>query len=209
MRGQARRGTRSGSVAAAFLAGVAALACSTGGPPVPDSGFLPEPQRMTARPERFPFYRVWIKPGVPREQFKRVLIQPVSTDYLLGIDWTREQRSTRESAKIQHTANRLARYAWQSLRGAFYYDPNHRFELVERRGPDTLILEMALVYVRPGAFGRGEIAMEARLRDAQTREIIGMFRDQRSGGLEGIIDRWGLQLIELINTPVDYQVRDS
>ena len=103
MRGEARIGARCGVLAAAFLAGVAALACSTGGPPVPDSGFLPGPERMTARPERFPFYRVWIKPGIPREQFKRVLIQPVSTDHLLGIDWTREQRSTRESAKIQHT----------------------------------------------------------------------------------------------------------
>ena len=55
----------------------------------------------------------------------------------------------------------------------------------------------------------GELAMEARLRDAQNREIIGMFRDQRSGNLQGIIDRWGLQLIELINTPLDYQVGDG
>ena len=206
MAGGATGRMRSASRVAALLAGLAALACITGADPVPDSGFLPDPERMTAQPDRFPFYRVWIKPDMQREEFRRIMIRPVSTDHLLGIDWTRERPTTRDSAKVQHTANRLARYAWQSLRGAFHYDPNHRFALVERRGPQTVILEMALVQVRLGSFNRGELAMETRIRDGRTREIIGMFKDQRSGRLEGIIDDWALELVELINTPTDYRV---
>ena len=44
-------------------------------------------------------------------------------------------------------ADRLALYAYNELRRAFYYDPNKRLAEVSRPRSDTLKLEMALVEV--------------------------------------------------------------
>ncbi|UCE86655.1 MAG: DUF3313 domain-containing protein [Deltaproteobacteria bacterium] len=228
----------SGTSSAALLAGALALACaSKPAAPAPDSGFLPEPERMTEQRDRFPFDRVWVSPDYVRDRYTRLWIKPVNTDHLMNMDWY--DQSTAQHVKIREGANLLARYMHNAFRTAIYYDPNKRYTLVEQVDPRTLILEMAIVEVTPndatlGALGlvlpplrrageKGSVAMEGRIRDGETQEILGMFADREEarqrvldpkavtwwGHSEAIIDVWAKELVKLINTPPDFTVQEE
>ncbi len=225
------RGWRAGLC---LLGAAAVLGCGSKATPAPDSGFLPEPERMSEQRRRFPFDRVWVDPEYDRERYGRIWIKPVNTDHLMDPDWY--DRSTSQHVKLREGANLLARYMHNAFRTAIYYDPNRRLELVERANPQTLILEAAVVEVTPndatlGALGlvlpplrrvgeKGSVAMEVRLRDAETQEIVAMFADREVakqafidpkaitwwGHGEEIIDAWAKVLVQLINTPPDFAV---
>ena len=217
-----------------LLGAAAALGCASKATPAPDSGFLAEPERMSEQQSRFPFDRVWVDPEYDRERYRRIWIKPVNTDHLMDPDWS--DQNIDHHVKLREGANLLARHMHNAFRTAIDDDPNRRLELVERVNPQTLILEAAIVEVTPndatlGAIGmlvpplrrvgeKGSVAMEARLRDAETQEIVAMFADREvaTQGLidpkavswwghgEQIIDAWAKVLVQLINTPPDFAV---
>ena len=135
---------------------------------------------------------------------------------------------------------------WTAFEKAVTDDPEQRFELVESATVETEILELALIQVVPGkAFfnaaskvggffapgvgaggmlGQASVAIEGRVRDGATNEIVCMFADREKakaalihledyswyGNVHGIIDEWAKQWIE-INTSPDpvHDVKDT
>ena len=167
--------------------------------PAPDSGFLPESDRMAEQRDRFPFHRVWVSPTYNRETYTEVLIKPVDTDYLMEMNWW--GKISIKAGKMRQDAAKLAVYAGDSLQEAVRSDPKNRYDLVSVAGRKTLVIEMAIVelvptkaelnalgtaagVVVPGAgtaaslAGQGSIAIEMRFRDGGTREIVAMFADR-------------------------------
>jgi hypothetical protein len=78
---------------------------------------------------------------------------------------------------------------------------------VDRAGEETLVLEMAIIRVVLDSFGKGTVAMEGRVRDGASGDVIVIFKDQESGNREKTIDSWSLELVELVNTPPDFKVK--
>lgn len=197
------------SLALAVLLGAVPLGCAKQRPPAPFAGFIENPEQMAPRPERFPFDLVWINPDSPPRSAKYVLVRRVDVDHLLGIDWTKEQPTTEESGQARLEANGLARRLWESMRSAFYYDPNRRLTVVDRPREETAVLELAIVRVVLDKFGQGTVAMEGRIRDAETNVLLATFKDTESGNRKKIVDQWALWLVELVNTPASYKVGDK
>lgn len=187
-----------------LFAGLFLLAgCKAG--EVPDTGFIPHPELM-AREDAVPFQRTYWNHDYDPKAYHKILIVPVNTSHIMAQGfWEQLNIANFDQERLQKDVNSLADYTQQSFTKAFIDDPNHRFTVVDAAGPDTLILEMALVQVVPsravfaavgcvtsipavvgmaaGAasksndVGKGVIAIEGRFRDGSTGEIVGMFAD--------------------------------
>ena len=168
--------------------------------PAPDSGFLQQPARMTERRERFPFNRVWVKPGVIRERYTEIVIAPINTAYLMETNWWKQANA--RNGSIRDDAKQIARDGEKAFQKAVMNDPKQRLRLVQTPGPRAVVLEMALVELVPSKValgvlglaalplrvpalavgskvtGKGSVAIEARWRDGGTGEIIGMMADR-------------------------------
>jgi hypothetical protein len=224
------------------------LACLVGckTKPAADSGFLTDSQRMSAQRERFPFDRVWVHPGLQREKYQNLIIAPVNTDYLVhATGW---KAANPANAKLDESARDLARFTRDTFVNAVVQDPRRRFTLVQRPSPGTAILEIAIVELVPSkaalgaasliapvakapvvgvaskaAGGNPSVAVEMRLRDALTGEVLAMMADREEppfrpidakaitwyGDAKDSIEAWAKQFIELANTPPSHQVKDA
>lgn len=197
--------------------------------PAPPSAFLEAPQRMGADPDRTPFDKVWRNPSPEAwariRNFDRIVIMPVNTAHLRG--------SPRlSSADVQS----MAGYMQREFQKAFAQGGEHRVML--RPGPRTLQLELALVELRPsnvpgnvlstgagvvvpgaslvgGQFTHGTIAFEAKLRNAETGELLAQYADRQNDKITLLsfrdysqyahdrkaIQDWAEQMQRLASTP--------
>jgi hypothetical protein len=123
------------------------VGCRTGS--APDSGFLEEPERMT-RIERLPFQRVWYDSEVDWTRYTEVIVAPVNTEYLMEMPWWQEVTFPGDRRK---DARELGLYLQSGVFDAFEADPNKRLRPIAfasgEPGPQTLLLEMALVELVP------------------------------------------------------------
>ncbi|HYB90754.1 MAG TPA: DUF3313 family protein [Candidatus Binataceae bacterium] len=163
-------------------------------------GFLPEPERMSALKDVYPFDKAWVKPDADFARYRGLRIAPVTIAYLTPIE---AGSPPPPAAEEQHEAAvELALYINRSFTKAILNDQSGRLRIVEQLTPNTIIAEVAIVELWPSRAGvpaaasatprvpsaepeskapqRGSIGMEARLRDGATGEIIGMFSDRRS-----------------------------
>lgn len=186
------------------------LGCKTA--PAPDSGFLENPEKMTSQTERFPFDRVWVKPGVQKEDYDYIVIAPVNTQYLL--DNTGWKAANPGNISLEKSASELAQYTEEEFREAFQNDTRPGVVLASNRGPRTLVLELAIVELVPSkatlgalrlaapvfgpagiavgagsaaAAGRPSVAIEGRLKNGVTGETLFMFADRQEAQMR-IID---------------------
>ncbi len=174
-------------------------ACKTD--PAPDSGFLANPERMTAQRERAPFDRAWVKPGFNKSAYTALIISKVNTEFLMeNTGWS---AANPENKNLSRSADELAQFTRDTFVKAFRADPNKRFEIVDRPGHGVAVLELAIVELVPskavlGALGLAApfaraplvavgskvggsgtcVAIEGRLRDSFTRETLMMFADR-------------------------------
>lgn len=225
--------------AAMFIA-----ACTT--KPAPDSGFLANPELMTQQRERAPFDRAWVKPGFRKSAYTALIISKVSTRYLLeNTGWAAANPA---NDTLNQESDKLARFTGDTFVQAFRNDPKKRFEIVDRPGMGVAVLDLAIVELVPshaalGALGLvapfaraplvavgskvgGKstcVAIEGRLRDSDTGEVLMMFADREEpplriidakavtwyGSAEDCIKAWANQLVELGNTPPDRKVEDA
>lgn len=179
-----------------------ASGCAKAGP-ARSAGFVP--MEMMTKVEELPFHKTWRKVGVDWDQYTKVLIKDVNTQYLLDMNWW--QKSIRRG-KIEADAQRLARYTKQAFDEAIRDDPNRRFLVVETEDSETLIAEIALTEIVPSKvvlnalsyapFGVGTgvkvfktvvgakstVAFEARVRDGGTGEVVAMFADREAEQLD-------------------------
>lgn len=165
--------------------------------PVPPSGFLVHRASMTTDSDRSPFNAVWRNPS-PRawnriENFDRLVIMPVNTNYI-------HPRTPCQQAQV----DKMAAYTQAEFQKEFAQSGKYRVML--RPGPRTLILELALVQMKPtnvagnvvctgagvvapGAnilgsmFTHGNIAFEAKLRNGETGELLAEYADSQNDKL--------------------------
>jgi hypothetical protein len=187
-----------------LLAGLTLAGCKAG--EVPDSGFNPHPELMS-KDANVPFQRIYRDNKFDPNAYNEIFIVPVNTDFISARGfWEGLNIANFDKEKLKKEIGELANYTQKSFAKAFREDPNHRFTVVDAAGPNTLILELALVQVVPsrtvlgvvgcvspgiaatvgmagGAasksqdVGKGVVAIEGRFRDGRTGEIIGMFAD--------------------------------
>ena len=200
---------------------------------------------MTAQTERFPFQRVWVRPGVDRSQYDYILILPVNTNYLLeNTGW---KAANPGNAGLDDAARDLAQYTEQAFDNAFRDWKDSALLVGVRPGPRTLSLELAIVELVPAkaalgavglvapvagqavvgagakaASGKPAVAIEGRVKDSQTGEVLLTFADREErqwrvvdvksvtwwGHARPIIDDWARQCAELANTPATHKVED-
>lgn len=213
----------------------------------PDAGFLPHPERLEKHPERFPFQKVWLKDYSEkyRDNYSEVVIAPVDTSHMLAHDWYSDLNL--EGKKMVHEdARSIAEYMHEKFKETIRDDHAGKLVLVEMPGPRTMIVELALVELVPtktwlniagdlggffipgasflaGLGSSGSVAIEGRIRDGRTREIIVMFKDRESDQIAPIgiqdltwykhaedeIDDWAAQFVEVLDTEAHHKIADT
>ena len=135
------------------------------------------------------------------------MISPVNTRYVLAQNiWEKASATNFSEEQIRKDIQTLADYTQESFSRAAAEDRLKRFKVVDKAGPHTVILEVALVQVVPSKAvmnalgyvswipaviqtagsvgtgsedsGKGVVAVEARFLDGGTGEVIGMFADR-------------------------------
>jgi hypothetical protein len=180
--------------------------------------------------ERLPFHRAWRKGPIDREKHTSIYIAPVNTKFLIKMDWLTELTL---SGSYQDDVRELAVYARETIQSAFY---EAGVPVTIKPTETSIILEIAIVEVTPSrAFlnlikaggilsgQRGSVAIEARVRDGGTWEVIALFADREEGKAsllnvanltwythaKKIIDDWAKQLVFIYLSGPDKTVRDT
>lgn len=186
-----------------LLAGLTLAGCKAA--EVPNSAFIPHPELMS-KDANVPFQRTYWNDKYEPKAYHEIFIAPVNTDYISAYGfWEGLNIANFDKEKLKKEIAAMADYTQHSFTKAFREDPNHRFTVVDTAGPNTLILELALVQMVPckavlGAVGcvsfipaavgmaagvasksqdvgKGVVAIEGRFRDGRTGEVAGMFAD--------------------------------
>ena len=163
--------------------------CSTKGN-VQDTGYLEQSERMT-KSDKYPFNRQWFDTNVDWGAFDKVYISTVNIDHLKHLSWW--QKASLNS-DLNSSAEQLAVYTRGQFEDAFR-NSNGRFTVVSAPGPDVLVIELAIVELVPTkawlntiefagvfmAFDKGFTAIESRMRDGGSGEVIATITDGESG----------------------------
>ncbi len=211
--------------------------------PAADSGYNPGTAPMATRAKFL--QQTWVAPayrGQPvTSKFSSVYVAPVDTSYLARQSWWQEQ--TAKQSTLGRDADLLSRKMRAADWSALANYPGKNLPVAGQPGPGVLVIELALVelvpskaywnaaattagFVVPGAgflsaAGRGSIAIEGRLVNGATGEIIATFKDRRADkvapvnlgsyswyhGAEGNISDWASESAELLNTPPGHTVQ--
>jgi len=216
--------------------------------PAPDSGFLEGPERMAENRARAPFNRMWADPSFSAANYATLFVAPVNIDHVL--EENRWARTNLRQFRIEKDLASIAVDFREKVIEEFEESDDNRLKVVEMPGDDTAILELAITELVPGkafigavgvaSWGAplpigipagavasfaddGWMAIEGRVRDAKSGEVLAMFADREKGktrilDLEAAtwygharesMQDWAEQLVRLANTPKDVQVDDS
>ena len=167
------------------------------------SACAPVGERSASNPTGAQFLdQVYVAPEyrgkTPSEAFSKVYFAPVSTGNLSRQGWWQSQSAVTQR-QLEADARKLATHFHRSLVGSARSDSGRRLTVVDRPGPDTLVIETAITelvpakaywnaaataagFVVPGAgflsaAGSGSITVEGRLRDGGNNQLVANFRD--------------------------------
>jgi hypothetical protein len=208
--------------------------------PAEDAGFLESPERM-ATAEHINARWVSEEYVAGKAGYTRIVVRPVSIDYLKKTaDWTHVEILSEE--QIRKDARELADYMEAELKAAFRRGDARALTLTDSSGPGTLLVEIAIVELVPtdvvsnaaghvaghlvpggsavSAFAAGSIAVEVRIRDSETSEVLGMAKDRRVDKISAVnvagltpyrhaienIDDWVEALVAWFNLPPEEEV---
>ncbi len=232
---------------ALVLVSLLALAgCKAGGKDEP-SGYLADSGKMSKQDD-FPFHQAWFKPGWNSPDHNSIVVAPVDTSYVKRSDWWKKAEEKGKTEKLAKDLNELADFTQEEFQEAFRKDKNQRYAVVSSGGGGAVILELAIIDVEPnkaslGALGlaatilaapmgvailaketaKGGVAIEGRLRDAETGEVIAMFADRETGKfapinvgratsfgeIQKVIREWAAQWVKIANAPPGEKVKDT
>lgn len=211
-------------------------------------------ERMTEQDD-YPFHNVWFAPEWNSPDRKTIYIAPVDTAQVQNTDWWKEAEEEAEDDdeieefnEVKEDLLELGEFTREEFQNAFREDDEKRFTVVDAPQDDSLIFELALVFVVPnnaslGALGlaatvvmapfglaiaaketaKGGAAIEGRLKNAESGEIVGMFSDReqgkfapintiratRFGEIHKVIREWSEQWVKIANLPAGENVRDT
>jgi len=148
-------------------------------------------------------------------------------------------------SELQEERHIIAKYLREKTISEIKNDPDKHHEVVDVARNDSMIIEFALVelvptkvfmravadfagYIIPGAqvlglTGSGSVAIEGRIRDAETGEVIFKFADREQdqtsianikdltwhGHANVVVDVWVREFVELYDTPPTHLVEAS
>ena len=230
-----------GSALTVLSAGCATSSSGLKAKTVPPSAFLENAGQMKPHRERAPFNAVWISPKFEavRGNYRGLYIAPVTTGYLRAVN--RPLVTVLEGPKAKdRPVEKTAEILRNEFGAAFRNAPGGRYQLVGGKGNGVLMLDLALVELNPtnvvgnavkyGAPGgsviapitKGNVAIEGKLRDSRTGELLLEFGDNEQdkfgislrdfssyGHARASIKDWAKQFAELLRTPASHKVQDS
>lgn len=174
--------------------------------PVQLSGFVEHPKQMRENRQRAPFHKVWASPdaglrgrAIPKRQ---IYIAPVSLRYLRGVKKPLVREEI-ELGSIERNEVGMAVRLRHEFAYAFAQSARPRYVLAQRPGVDTVTLELALVELNPTSpkgnmvktglkfvigpfaglgsyFTKGNVAIEGKVRNSQTGELLFQFADNEA-----------------------------
>jgi hypothetical protein len=216
--------------------------------PARDSGFLSEPERMAENRARAPFSRMWADPNYSAAHYHTLVVAPVNTEYVMEENaWA---RANLMQFRIEKDIASIATDFRETVIEKFKESDDNRLKVVDTPGDDSAILELAITELVPGkafigmvglaSWGAplpigipagavasfaddGWMAIEGRVRDAKSGQVMAMFADREKGKTRILdveaatwygharesMNDWAEQLVRLANTPKDVQVDDS
>lgn len=174
----------------------------------PTSEFIEQPGLMSKNPNS-PFQRTYWDKKYDPAAYTELYIAPVNTHYVMAQNfWEKASAVSVTQDQIKADVAAMAQYTRQSFIRAFADDPRHRFKVVDKVGPKTLVLELAITQLVPSKpalnalgyvtwiptavamgsaaasdsqdTGKGVVAIEGRIRDGAGNKVIGMFADREA-----------------------------
>lgn len=134
-----------------------------------------------------------------RDSYKKIIIAPVVTSHLNQMDWWQKQNLATQEELKQDTKV-IAAYMREAFVNAVKSDQNQRYTVVSAAGPNTLIVESAIVELVPskaffnaastvGSFfvpglglaataGKGSVAIEVGIKDSQSGKVLATMADR-------------------------------
>ncbi|MFG0317513.1 MAG: DUF3313 family protein [Planctomycetota bacterium JB042] len=208
-----------------------AVGCKTD--PTWNAGFVEDPRILVEDPS-LPFHRSYVAPDFDPARYREILVKPVTTRLLRSVNgWDAATLEFDRSEAVR----RMARTTRATLQAAFAADPDRTLRPTPRQSDQALVLEFALVELRPTkswlnvlgylvtrlSFDKGIVAMEARLHDGGTGELLMAFADREAGKAtflsvddltwyghaESIVEDWAAQLVEVVKRKPNAVVEDS
>ena len=129
-------------LAMAMLAGCKAT-------PAPDSGFLDDSGKMQSRTDS-PFAKGYWNREVSQQKYTRIYVAPVNTKYVMAQNiWEGASAAQARQEDIHKALNDMGLYMQDAFKKAAAEDPRRRLVVVDKPGPNTIVLEMAIVQLVP------------------------------------------------------------
>ncbi len=214
-----------------FLSLAATLAClvscNTGANP---SGFLGSESALLRKNRTLPFQRSWIDPDADFSKYPAVAVVPMETKYLQSLGGTMDAANVRNFGNMHRDDSKeLATYLTFGMQRRIEAS-TAKTAFISANPPkekNLLVLESALVEAVPGRpsteilnfflpfirlLNRPSIAIEGRVRDAESGETLLLFADRETPELslldarkftfyktqEREADRWAAQLQQIL-----------
>lgn len=213
------------------------------------SPFIEHPAEMIPDRERLPFHKIWwprdpkvIAQASPRTS---LFVAPIRMEYLRPVKKSLPRKEI-EMGSIERREAEMADYLRNEFGRAFLRSPAPRYRLARTPSKDSITLELALVELNPtspkgnavktglkfvigplaglgGYFTKGNIAIEGKLRDSRTGQLLFEFADNEAdkmtfyslrdfrpyGHATVAIQEWGQQFELFTRTRANYRIDES
>lgn len=213
------------------------------------SPFIEQHHEMQPARGRVPFNRVWRNFDRDAQwrvaQKTEIYIAPVTLRYLLPVKQAFVRKEIANGLVTRNEAG-VAQQLRAKFADAFIHSHSPRYRLVTKPGAKSVTLELAIVELNPtsakgnavktaakfvvgplaglgGIFTKGNIAIEGRVRNTATGELIFQFADNEAdkmtfysvrdfkpyGHAVVAMDEWAAQFEEFTRTMPDHRVKES
>ncbi|MCX6984998.1 MAG: DUF3313 domain-containing protein, partial [Lentisphaerae bacterium] len=115
--------------------------------PVADSGFIKNPEMMK-KYDVLPVQKAWKDPNFKASSYNEIMVYPVYTKDQLDKTWMEDANIRTWMDEENSDVKEFAQYTEKAFKKAVTQSKN--YTLVDKPGPKTLILELALVKIVPG-----------------------------------------------------------
>ena len=217
--------------------------CHRAAPAEAQTKFLPEPRRMRSLDEDAAINKIWKDPQVNIFQYDRIIVVPVRTDEHLERSWMERNNVRYWMDKDSQDFAEFARYTEHAYKEAIYKDkrlklagkPGPKTLILEialvkivpgkpilggiKNITNFTIIGLILLPLKTAASTtldmstQASVAMEAILRDSETREVLAIFADREKqksaifstrdftayGNLRQIADEWAKTFVKMMN----------
>jgi hypothetical protein len=174
--------------------------------PVQLTPFIAHPEEMLDSRKKLPFQKIWMtqEKGVEEASAKKtdLYVAPVTLQYLRPVKKPLVRKEV-DWGSIDRQENEMALKLRNEFAKAFLRSPAPRYRIVQRPGPNSVTLELALVELNPtspkgnavktalkfvigpvaglgGYFTKGNMAFEGKVRDSKSGKLFFQFADNEA-----------------------------